>query len=87
MIKVISSSDELNCVDVKLIDHFTCNSSVGYDGIVYDGQFCAGMWHEGGKDACQGDSGTILSLFYSPNQKVDLIISDMHYILSIKVVL
>ena len=41
--------DELHCVDVQLIAHSECNAPAAYDGIVYDGQFCAGIANEGGK--------------------------------------
>ena len=56
---VIGSSypAELHCVDTKIIDVATCNQRVHYNGAVLLGMFCAGELNEGGKAACQGDSG------------------------------
>ncbi len=42
---------------MNIIDIRTCNSSVGYGGMLTSAMLCAGVWPAGGVDTCQGDSG------------------------------
>eukprot|EP00538_Stauroneis_constricta_P012988 CAMPEP_0119556308 /NCGR_PEP_ID=MMETSP1352-20130426/8308_1 /TAXON_ID=265584 /ORGANISM="Stauroneis constricta, Strain CCMP1120" /LENGTH=603 /DNA_ID=CAMNT_0007603251 /DNA_START=339 /DNA_END=2150 /DNA_ORIENTATION=+ len=56
------ASDQLLEVDVQKIATNACNGGNQYNGIVNnDAEFCAGRLqngqHQGGKDACEGDSG------------------------------
>ncbi|XP_055301714.1 trypsin eta-like [Sitodiplosis mosellana] len=47
--------------DVFVIDINFCNSSFSYEGAMKPGMFCAGRTKGGGHDACQGDSGGLLT--------------------------
>lgn len=51
-----SSSNILLKVSVPYIDDETCRQAYGNSRIV-DSMICAGVLGEGGRDACQGDSG------------------------------
>ena len=51
-----ASSDELREVKVKLVPLQKCNSHQSYKGTKDETMVCAG-YAEGGKDACQNDSG------------------------------
>ena len=46
-------------VTVPIVDRDICNGKDWYDGEITENMICAGL-EEGGKDACQGDSGGML---------------------------
>lgn len=46
----------LNQVSVPLVSREVCNLPESYDGLITDGQICAGL-PQGGRDSCVGDSG------------------------------
>ena len=48
--------DVLHHAVVPLVSRDTCNAPLSYDGLIGDGQLCAGF-PEGGVDSCIGDSG------------------------------
>lgn len=52
--------DNLQEVTVELVSLNRCNSQKSYNGTVHDRALCAG-YDEGGRDACQYDSGGPLS--------------------------
>ncbi|XP_042160822.1 trypsin-3-like [Oncorhynchus tshawytscha] len=47
--------DTLRCLDPPILSSSSCNSA--YPGQITSNMFCAGFM-EGGKDSCQGDSGS-----------------------------
>lgn len=48
-------------VSVPIVDNYTCNKSVSYNGLIDENMICAGYSY-GTKDACTGDSGGPLFL-------------------------
>lgn len=54
-------SYELLKTNVQVVDINFCNSSKSYEGAMKPGMFCAGRIREGGHDACQGDSGGLIT--------------------------
>ena len=55
----------LHCVNTHIISKDLCNGVDSYQGEVLRGNFCAGEWGVGGKDACQEDSGGPLTIEFS----------------------
>uniref|UniRef100_A0A3Q3LDB6 trypsin n=1 Tax=Mastacembelus armatus TaxID=205130 RepID=A0A3Q3LDB6_9TELE len=49
--------NKLQCLDIPILSDQDCNNS--YPGMIEETMFCAG-YLEGGKDSCQGDSGSPL---------------------------
>ena len=47
---------ELNQVSVPVVSNAVCNEPQSYNGLIGEGQVCAGF-REGGRDSCLGDSG------------------------------
>lgn len=47
---------ELNEVELPIVSPAVCNDPTSYNGIIGDGQICAGF-PQGGRDSCLGDSG------------------------------
>ena len=47
---------ELNQVAVPIVTNAVCNEPESYNGLIGEGQVCAGF-REGGRDSCLGDSG------------------------------
>ncbi|XP_012577255.1 PREDICTED: granzyme A-like [Condylura cristata] len=54
-----SSSDTLKEVEVTIIDRKTCNDRYNYNPVIGLAMICAGN-SSGGKDSCEGDSGSPL---------------------------
>lgn len=55
--------DRLRAVVVPLVNQEICSEAYSMFGGVTDRMICAGFLEDGGKDACQGDSGVSFVLF------------------------
>ena len=59
-----TTPETLQHVQLPIVSLKKCNEWNAYNGIVNDLNLCAGL-PEGGKDACQGDSGAALAYKYN----------------------
>lgn len=65
---------ELRSVDVTIVSQRDCNDKVAYKEQVQNEMVCAG-YRKGGKDACQGDSGSPLTIAVAKNYLLAGIVS------------
>lgn len=59
---VEESRDRLRAAEVPIVNQEICSEAYSDFGGVTDRMICAGLLLEGGKDACQGDSGGMLEM-------------------------